>query len=105
MKETGKLDKQSRGKSQAGANTQKLTNSPHNQRLFTEWVAAAKSSDDVRNRIAVVGGTISRGSFGAFYLLAANDSKAAYSDRAVVNIHSVAANDVEFEPSLATESR
>lgn len=82
----------------------RLTDSAHHQKRFESWVADAKSSDDVRNRVAVVGDAISRGSFGNFYLLATNDCRATPSDQAILNMQSVAANDVEFEP-LANKSR
>lgn len=90
--------------SESGDSQQRLA-AARNQERFNEWVADAKLSEDVRNRIAVAGETISRGSFGTLYLLATNDSKPASEDQALLNMRGSAANDTDFESPSASKSR
>ena len=105
LKETGNWEAQSQLMSESGDDQQRLADAAHNQERFNEWVTDAKLSEDVRNRIAVAGEKISRGSFGKFYLLATNDSKPASDDLASSNMRRAAANDTEFESPSASKSR
>ena len=104
LKETGNREAQSQLMSESGDSQQRLA-AARNQERFNEWVADAKLSEDVRNRIAVAGETISRGSFGTLYLLATNDSKPASEDQALLNMRGSAANDTDFESPSASKSR
>jgi len=71
------------------------------QQQFDEWLASAKSGNDVRNRIAVSGGTVSRGQFGKFYLLVAEGPVMLTTDRCDQGSR-LAANDMVFDQQIVS---
>lgn len=69
--------------------------------LFNQWLASARGSDDIRNRIAVAGGNLTHGVFGKCYLLVPDKPPIELNCAGVPasNLHGNAANDSEFEPT------
>ncbi len=91
------MDEQSLKAFGAGGNRSAAPALAQDQQQFNEWLFAARTSDDVRNRIAVTGGTISKGVFGKCYLLVPNGQVEIATTTSDQSMRGQAANDGEYE--------
>lgn len=90
-----------------GVSTQVTTDQQREQALFSQWLLAARNSDDARNRIAVAGGKLSQGVFGKHFLRAPARPPIGLTNSAALlpmNAPNDSANDEAFEQVIYRNS-